>query len=141
MFSMFELKSEVDMQRPIEILTLLDYVKLVLKHEAYESFNNEPFETILISYSEQPVVSEIIKHLNHKNFEEVLSLIISYEKTHSQLKLVYHSIKKDYFNLTKKNAYKAMRDLLQDKYGIMECDEMIALLDLQAHFIAEHEYT
>jgi hypothetical protein len=129
------------MQRPIELFALLDYIKLVIKYQEYRYLTHEPFETIFISYSDEPVISSINREIINNNFIDALNQIHSYEQGNSQFHNVYMSIKKDYFSMGSRHTTGDMTNLLQDKYGIMHGEEMMALLDLQASLIETHELT
>jgi hypothetical protein len=129
------------MQRPIELFALLDYIKVVIKYQDYDALSVEPFESIFISYSEEPVISSVNRDLMNGNFVEVLSQIHSYEQAHHEIYRIYMSIKKDFAEIGGGGTEEEITNLFQDKYGIMQPDEMAALLELQANFLHQHEYT
>jgi hypothetical protein len=127
------------MQRPIELFALLDYIKNVIKFRVYSYFNSEPFETIFISYSDEPIISSVNRDLSNNNFIEVLHQIHSYEQANISIYQVYLSIKTDYYALRPELLEEDAINLIQEKYGIHQVDELISLLDLLAELIEEHK--
>jgi hypothetical protein len=129
------------MQRPIELFALLDYIKLVIKHQEYQYLGYEPFETIFISHSDEPIISGISRDIADNRYVDALNQIHSYEQGYSQLHNIYLTIKKEFLSIGRDQLMNDSVVLLKEKYGIAHAEEMAALLELQANFIQEHEMT
>jgi hypothetical protein len=129
------------MQRPIELFALLDYIKTIIRYQEHQYLNHEPFETIFISYSGEPIISGISRDISNGNYIEALSQIHSYEQGYSQLHNIYLSIKKDFLGMERDTTMADVISLLRDKYGVGHSEEMAILLELHAAFIQEHELT
>lgn len=129
------------MLRQIELFGLIDYLKIVLQHKEYSYLNSEPFETIFISYTGEPIISELDSHLTNGNYAEALSVIQLYEDENPKMLKVFETIKQDYFALEPMHSFEDIAGIFEEKYGIPEGEELVALLNMQSKFIEEHEYS
>lgn len=127
------------MNSSIELFALFDYIKLIIRYKEYRYFELQPFKGILDSYTNEIAVSNVKSAISNNDYLEALNYMYSYEKAHSYLHKVYAAIKNDFFSLEDPHSEKDAMDLLQDKYGILQCEQIIALLELQIQLIQEHQ--
>jgi hypothetical protein len=117
----------------IDIISLLDLVELVLKLRKTTSLFEDPAKTMLEKHVDDDLVRTIQEMILLENYEQAIILIENYKHLNRELYSVYHSILREYQKNVNILSGGKLVDLINDKFGIRNVKEVVALIRQKEH--------